>query len=145
MFWRGSGYACVQIAPGNMLRHHSKHLMEYFEFLNSSRIICLPLNISEKLRSRHVFEKLEQASSSSPSPSSFLIRYNTHAPWRITSTRKQTRGNHHHFFIRLQILAHVLVHSVDKNHVLVVTVKLIWSMFSNIFSSSFCSNTEKIS
>ena len=32
--------------------HHSKHLMGYFEFLNGSRIICLPLNILEKLRWR---------------------------------------------------------------------------------------------
>ena len=36
--WRGSEYACVQIAPGNVLSHHNKHLMGYFEFLNASRI-----------------------------------------------------------------------------------------------------------
>ena len=40
---------CVQIAPGNVLCDHSKHLMGYFEFLNGLRIICLPLNISENL------------------------------------------------------------------------------------------------
>ena len=44
---RGSEYACVQIAPGNVLGH--KYLMGYFDFLHGSRIICLPLNISEKL------------------------------------------------------------------------------------------------
>ena len=59
--WRRSEYACVQIAPGNVLCHHSKHLMGYFELLNGSRIICLPLNISEKLLWEHVFEKLEEA------------------------------------------------------------------------------------
>ena len=32
---------------------------------------------------------------------------------------------------------HVLVHSVDKTHVLVVTVKLIWLLFLNIFSFNF--------
>ena len=31
--------------PGNVLYHHSKHLMGYFEFLNGSKIIYLPLNI----------------------------------------------------------------------------------------------------
>ena len=30
-------------------------------------------------------------------PSSLLIRYNTHTPWRTTSTI-QTNWNHHHFF-----------------------------------------------
>ena len=33
--------------------------MGYFEFLNSSRKICLPLNISEKLHWQNVFEKQE--------------------------------------------------------------------------------------
>ena len=42
-------YACVHIPPGNGLRHHNKYLMGYFEFLHGSRIICLPLNILEKL------------------------------------------------------------------------------------------------
>ena len=59
--FEGSGYACGQIVPGCALCYHSKHLMEYFEFLNGLRVICLPFNISEKLRSQHVFEKLEQA------------------------------------------------------------------------------------
>ena len=47
--WRGSECACVQIAPGNVLCNNSKHLMGYFEFINSASIICLPLNISENL------------------------------------------------------------------------------------------------
>ena len=59
--WRGSEYACVQIAPGNVLFHHSKPLMEYFEFLHGSRIICLPSNISDKLRWHYVFGKLKNA------------------------------------------------------------------------------------
>ena len=39
--WRGSEYVYAQIAPGNVLCHHNKHLMGYFEFLHGSRIICL--------------------------------------------------------------------------------------------------------
>ena len=37
-------------------------------------------------------------------------------------------------------LGHLLVHSIDKTHVLVVTVRLIWLLFFNIL----CSNTEQI-
>ena len=35
--------------------------MGYSEFLHSSRIICLPLNITEKLPWQHFFETLEEA------------------------------------------------------------------------------------
>ena len=35
--------------------------MGYFEFPNGSRIIWLPLNISEKLHRQHLFENLEEA------------------------------------------------------------------------------------
>ena len=48
--------ACVQIAP-NVFYHHNKHLMEYFEFLHGSMIICIPLNIPGKLHWQHLFEK----------------------------------------------------------------------------------------
>ena len=57
-------------------------------------------------------------------PSCLLIWYNTHAHWRTTSTI-QTNENHHHFVICIPILGHILVHIVDKIHVLVVTVELI--------------------
>ena len=72
------------------------------------------------------------------SPSSSLIQYNTHIPWKTTSTI-QTNGDHHHFFILIPILmlGHVLVHSVDKIHALVVTVKLIWLLFLNILPFNF--------
>ena len=55
-----SALVFIQSAPGNVLHHHSKHLMGYFEFLHVSRIICLLLNISEKLRCQYVLEKLEK-------------------------------------------------------------------------------------
>ena len=71
------------------------------------------------------------------SPSSLLILCNTHAPWRKTSTIR-INGNYHHFFIRIPILRHVLVHSVDKTHVLILTVELIRLLFLNIFSFNFC-------
>ena len=43
------------------------------------------------------------------------------------------------------VLGHVLVHSVDKTHVLVVTVELICLLFLNIVLFQLCSNTEQIS
>ena len=70
------------------------------------------------------------------------IRYNTYGTWRTTSTI-QTNGNHHHCFIWIPILGHVLVHSVDKTHVLVVTVELIRLLFLNIFSFNFVPTSNK--
>ena len=52
--------------------HHNKHLMAYFKFLHGSRIICLPLNILEKLHWQHLSEKLQETESHH-----LLIRYNT--------------------------------------------------------------------
>ena len=47
------------------------------------------------------------------------------------------KWENHHFFIGIPILCHVLVPSVDKTHVLAVTVKLIWLLFLNLFSFNF--------
>ena len=52
---------CFSIVPGNVLCYHNKHLRRYFEFLPSLKIICLRLNISEKLYYQHLFEKLEES------------------------------------------------------------------------------------
>ena len=41
------------------------------------------------------------------------------------------------------VLAQVLVHSVDKTHVLVVTVELIWLLFLNVLSSNFIPTQNK--
>ena len=72
------------------------------------------------------------------SPSSLLIRYNTYAPWRTTSTIL-TNGDHHHFFHsdNITILGRIFIHSVDKTNVLVVTKELIWLLFLNILSFNF--------
>ena len=53
------------------------------------------------------------------SPLSWLMQYNTHAPCRTTSTI-QTNGYHHHSDTN-PVFGHVLIHSFDKTHVLVVT------------------------
>ena len=56
--------------------HHNRHLMGHSEFFHGSRLICLPLNISEKLQARRGRDS---------STSSLLMWYNTHAFWRTTS------------------------------------------------------------
>ena len=68
------------------------------------------------------------------SPSSLLMHCNTFAPWWTTSTI-QTNGDHHYFFIWMQI--------VDRTHVLLATVDLIWLLFLNILSFNFVATTRK--
>ena len=71
------------------------------------------------------------------------MRCNTLAPWRTTSTI-QAYGDHH--FLHLDtnpVICHALVHSVDKTHVLVVTVDLIWLLFLNILSFNFVATPRK--
>ena len=118
--WRGSEYACVQIALGNVLCHHNKHLMRYFEFLIGSRIICLPLNISEKLHWQHCLWKARRGRDSSPS--SLLIPYTQTNNIYYSNKRGPPPFFHSD---TSPVLGHVLVHSVDKTNVQVVTVELI--------------------
>ena len=62
----------------------------------------------------------------------YFERYNTHAPL-----------NNSHLFIRIPTFGHVLVHSVDKIHLLGVALELVWLLFLNIYFQ-FCSITEQI-
>ena len=112
--------------------HHNKHLMRYFEFLHGSRIICLPLNIPEKLHWQRLFRKARGGRDLSPW--SYLIQYNTHA---ATSTIQTNRTTTTFFFGTNPLLGYVLIHSVDNTYVLVVTVELIWLLFLNILSFNF--------
>ena len=75
-------------------------------------------------------------------PLFFLIQCNTHSPCRTTSTIERN-GKHHNFFIWVTILGHVLVQSVDKIHVLVVTVQLIWLLFLKTFSFNLVPTPNK--
>ena len=61
----------------------------------------------------------------------------------IKQTSKQTNRKHHHFFIQIQIGGHVLVHSVDKTHVLVATVELVGLLFLNTFLLNFVPTPNK--
>ena len=103
-----------QIAPVNVLYHHNGNLMAHFEFLHSSRM--LPLNISEKLHYQHLFEKLKEAETQE------LLNNNK------DHSRKWGPPPFFHSDTNL-VLSHVLIHSVDKTHVLVVKVELNWVLF----------------
>ena len=103
---------------------------------------CLRNNLpsfeySRKIALTTSLRKVRKGRDSSP-----LIQCNTHAPCRTTSTIKKN-GYRHHFFIQIPI-GHVLIHSFDKIHVLVVTVELIWLLLLNILSLLF-SNVKKLS
>ena len=84
-----SEYACVQNASNNVLCHHNKRVMGYFEFLYGSGIICLLLNIPEKLHWQYLFGKTEEAETHRL----YLSYYNTipthraeHLPFKQTGT-----------------------------------------------------------
>ena len=86
-------------------------LLEHFKFLNGSRVICLPLNTSEKLHCQYLFEKLGKAETQE------LLNNNK------DHSRKREPPAFFHSDTNV-VLGHVLVHSVGKSHVLSVTVEL---------------------
>ena len=115
-------YTCLvfQMVPGNVLFHHNRHLMGYFEFWHGSRMN--PLNISKRLHWQYLFKKARRGRDYHHS-SSLLTRGLSF--WRTTST------------IQANALVHCLVHSADKTHVLGVAVDSIWLFFLNILSRNF--------
>ena len=125
--------------------------MGYFEFLHGSRIICLPLNISEKLHQQNVFQKLEKTETHR-----LHLNYNTLQYPCNTLTLQYPctlKNNIYHSnkhgpppFFHLDtnpVIGHALAHYVDKTHVLVVTVDFIWLLFLNILSFNFVATPRK--
>ena len=47
------------------------------------------------------------------------------------------------YLVTNPVLGHVLIHSVDKTHALVVTVELVWLQFLNILSFNFVATPNK--
>ena len=113
-------YTCLvfQIAPLNVFCHHNRHLIGHFKFLwifEYFRKIALKTSRWKARRSRDL---------SSPS---LLTQYNTHTCWGTTLTTKQTEPTIIIFDLGTNpVVGHVLVHFVDKIHVLVATVELLW-------------------
>ena len=72
------GFWMRLIAPVNVLCHHNKHPMRYFELLYGWRIIYLSLKYFRKIAVTTSLRKARRCRDSLPS--SLLVRYNTHAP-----------------------------------------------------------------
>ena len=124
------------MAPDNV-PPNNRHLMGHSEFLHGLMLICLPLNISEKLQARRGRDS---------STSSLLMWYNTHAFWRTTSNIEllNKRGSPPYFHSDNNlVLGNALVHPFEKNPVQVVTVELIWLLFLKILSFNFLQTLSK--
>ena len=123
-------YTCLvfQIAPGNVLCRHNIHLMGYFEFLHDSRMVCLPLGISEKLHWRR----------GRTSSSSLLIQSNTLLSGEQHRPFKQTRTNTIFFSsFGYQFCTWSRFGPFCRTNVLVVLVESIWLLLSILFSTLF--------
>ena len=65
-----------------------------------------------------------------------LIRYNTHTPWKPTSTI-QANGDHHHFFIQIPIQSLAIFWSILLTNSCSGCSKLIWLLSLNILFCNF--------
>ena len=77
------------------------------------------------------------------SPLSQLIQYN---PYTLKSNIYHSSKREPPPFFHLDtnpVFGHVLIHSIDKTHVLVVTVESIWLLFLNIISFNFVPTPNK--
>ena len=70
------------------------------------------------------------------------IQYPCTLKSNIYQSNKQRTPSFFHLHTNL-VLGHVLIHSVDKIHVLVVTVELIWFLIFNIISFIFAPTPNK--
>ena len=125
----------------NVLRHHNKQLIRYLHFLHGLRIMCLLLNISEKLH--------WQMSSNNQERQRFItftfvntIQYSCTMKNNIYHSNKWGPPPFLHLDFN-PVIVHTLVHSVDKIHVLDVTVDLIWLLFLNILSFNLVATPRK--
>ena len=115
---------------------HNSHLMGHSEFLHGSRMISLPLNISEKLQARRDRARLVAL---------IFVNMIQHAHTLKNSIHHLTKRRPPSFFDSETslVLGKVLVHSVEKTHVIVVTVELIWLLFCTILSLNFVRTPNK--
>ena len=97
------------------------------------------LNISEKLHWEHLFEKLVEAEAETHRLHlCYKIQYLHTLKNNIYHSNKRGPPPFFHSDTN-PVLGHVLIHSVEKTHVLVVHVELIWLLFLIIPSFNFAS------
>ena len=117
--------------------------MGYVEFLYGSGIICLPLNIPEKLHWQHLFEKPEEAETHRLYLSWYnTIQYPCILKNNIYHSNKRVPPSFFHSYTN-PVFGHVLIHYFVRIHVLVVTEKLIWLLLLNILSFNFVPKLSK--
>ena len=135
--WRGFEYAYVQAASKNVLSHHTKRLMRYFQFLYGSGIICF-LWIFQK----NCIDNISSKSQIRQGLVAFILVNTIQYP-RTPKNNIYHSNKFHHFFNTNRVFGHVLIHSFDKIRVLVVTVELIWLLFLNVFSFNYVRTPNK--
>ena len=110
--------------PSNVLSDHSKHLMGYFEFLHS--------HSSQSLRRQRLIV--------------FVFVNTIQYPYNLKNNiyHWSKRGLPPFFHSNTNpVLGHILGHSIDGTHVLVVIVESIWSLFLNMLSFNFVTTPNK--
>ena len=114
------------MAPDNV-PPHSRHLIGHSEFLHGSKV-CLPFNILEKLT--HHLHLFQYDTTSTHSEEQYL-------PFQQTGTTTS-------FWLGYQSCTWKRSGLFfPRKHVLVVTVRLIWFFFMNIFSLNFVTTPNK--
>ena len=112
------------MAPGNVPCHHDRDLMGHFKFLHGSRMICLPLNISEKYIYVLTTSLRKTRRDRDSSTWSWSIQYKTHA-FKSNIDHSSKRGPATFFHTDDNpALGHFVVHSADKTHGLVSVLSL---------------------
>ena len=114
--------------------------MGYFEFLYGSRIIFLPSNIPEKLHQQDLFQKPEKVETHGLYLN--IIQYPRTLKNNIYHSNKRVAPPLFHS-VTNPVFGHLLIHSFDKTHLLVVTVELNWLLLLNILSFDFVRTPNK--
>ena len=115
--------------------------MGFFEFLNGSKIICLHLNISEKLHC-NIFSKRQMRQRLIAFIFVKTIQYSHTLKNNIYHSGKQLPPSFFHLHTN-PVIGPAPVHPVDKTHVLVITAELIWLFFLNKISFNFVPTLRK--
>ena len=117
------------------------HLVEFFEFLHGSRIICLSFNISKNC-DNNIFSKRHERQRLIAFIFVNMIQYPRILKNNIDYLSKPEPRPFFHSDIN-SVLGHVLVHSAEKTHVLTVTVEVIRLLFLNLLCFNFASTPNK--
>ena len=114
--------------------------MGYFEFLHGSKIIFLP-NFPE-----NCIDNISSKSQNRERLIAFILVNTIQYPRTLKNNiyHSNKRGPPPFFHLDTNpVLGHVLIESVNKTHVLVVTVELICLLFLNILSFNFVPTLSK--